>query len=48
MMDKTKEMDTLMKARLADFKKRASRQQQKVTKESTDNDGQMIMESSQN
>lgn len=44
MMDKTKEMDTLMKARLADFKKRASKQQQKV-KESTDNNGTMIMES---
>jgi len=35
MMDKTKEMDILMKARLSDFKKRASKQQQKVsTKES--------------
>lgn len=31
MMTKTKEMDTLMKARLADFKKRASEQQKKVS-----------------
>jgi hypothetical protein len=31
MLTKTKEMDTLMKARLADFKKRASDQQKKVS-----------------
>jgi hypothetical protein len=31
MMTKTKEMDTLMKARLSDFKKRASDQQKKVS-----------------
>jgi hypothetical protein len=49
MMDKTKEMDILMKARLSDFKKRASKQQQKVsTKESFDNNGKTMMtESSQ-
>ena len=44
MMDKTKEMDILMKARLSDFKKRASKQQQKVsTKESFTNNGKNIM-----
>jgi hypothetical protein len=44
MMDKTKEMDILMKARLSDFKKRASKQQQKVsTKESFTNIGKNIM-----
>ena len=32
MMDKTKEMDVLMKARLQDFKKKASSQQKKLTK----------------
>lgn len=48
MMTKTKEMDTLMKARLADFKKRASEQQKKVTmKNSYEPDGGMIMESTQ-
>jgi hypothetical protein len=31
MVNKTKEMDTLMKARLADFKKKASDQQKKVS-----------------
>jgi hypothetical protein len=31
MINKTKEMDTLMKARLADFKKKASEQQKKVS-----------------
>jgi hypothetical protein len=49
MMDKTKEMDILMKARLSDFKKRASKQQQKVsTKESfANNEGNMMTESTQ-
>ena len=49
MMDKTKEMDILMKARLSDFKKRASKQQQKVsTKESFTNTGKnMMIESNQ-
>lgn len=45
MQTKTKEMDTLMKARLADFKKRASEQQKKVSlKNSYENTGEMIME----
>lgn len=44
MMDKTKEMDILMKARLSDFKKRASKQQQKVSaKESFTNNGKNMM-----
>jgi hypothetical protein len=48
MMTKTKEMDTLMKARLADFKKRASDQQKKVSmKNSYEPNGAMIMESTQ-
>jgi hypothetical protein len=49
MMDKTKEMDVLMKARLQDFKKRASKQQQKVsTKESfANNKGNIMTESNQ-
>ena len=49
MMDKTKEMDILMKARLSDFKKRASKQQQKVsTKESYNTPGKnMMIESNQ-
>ena len=49
MMDKTKEMDILMKARLSDFKKRASKQQQKVsTKESfTNTEKNMMTESTQ-
>ena len=34
--NKTKEMDTLMKARLSDFKKKASDQQKKVKKEETE------------
>ena len=33
MQSKTKEMDTLMKARLSDFKKKASDQQKKLKKE---------------
>ena len=47
MMDKTKEMDVLMKARLQDFKKKASTQQKKLTKlnNSTELEGDnMIME----
>jgi hypothetical protein len=43
MLNKTKEMDILMKARLADFKKRASKQQQKVKKESYELTGVQIM-----
>ena len=35
MMRKTKEMDTLMKARLSDFKKKASAQTKKLKKEET-------------
>jgi len=45
MQQKTKEMDILMKARLADFKKRASDQQKKVQiKSSYEPQGNMIME----
>lgn len=45
MLNKTKEMDTLMKARLADFKKKASDQQKKVSmKNSYEMDGNMIQE----
>lgn len=45
MMTKTKEMDTLMKARLADFKKRASEQQKKVSlKASYQPEGETVME----
>ena len=36
MMRKTKEMDTLMKARLSDFKKKASTQTKKLKKEETE------------
>ena len=36
MMRKTKEMDTLMKARLSDFKKKASAQTKKLKKEETE------------
>ena len=36
MMRKTKEMDTLMKARLSDFKKKASSQTKKLKKEETE------------
>mgnify|MGYP001113773072 CR=1 FL=1 len=36
MMRKTKEMDTLMKARLSDFKKKASQQTKKLKKEETE------------
>ena len=45
MMDKTKEMDVLMKARLQDFKKKASTQQKKLTKlnNSTELEGDNMM-----
>ena len=43
--DKTKEMDTLMKARLSDFKKKASDQQKKVAmKNSFEPTGNIMME----
>jgi len=46
MMNKTKEMDTLMKARLSDFKKKASDQQKKVQqKNSFEPEGNIMMES---
>ena len=46
MQDKTKEMDILMKARLQDFKKKASTQTKKLTKmnNSTELEGDMIKE----
>ena len=36
MQSKTKEMDTLMKARLADFKKKAASQTKKLKREETE------------
>ena len=46
MQTKTKEMDTLVKARLADFKKKAASQQQKVSmKNSYEPEGQIMNES---
>jgi len=46
LMNKTKEMDTLMKARLSDFKKKASDQQKKVQqKNSFEPEGNIMMES---
>ena len=45
MMNKTKEMDTLMKARLADFRKKASDQQKKVMKNSYQPEGEIMNES---
>lgn len=46
LMNKTKEMDTLMKARLSDFKKKASDQQKKVQqKNSFEPEGNVMMES---
>jgi hypothetical protein len=45
MMNKTKEMDTLMKARLADFRKKASDQQKKVMKQSYELEGNLMTES---
>lgn len=45
MMNKTREMDTLMKARLSDFKKKASEQQKRVQqKNSFEPEGNMMME----
>ncbi len=45
MMDKTKEMDVLMKARLSDFKKKASDQQKRVQqKNSYEPEGEIMME----
>ncbi|CAF34212.1 hypothetical protein S-PM2d147 [Synechococcus phage S-PM2] len=43
MINKTQEMDTLMKARLADFKKKASDQQKKVQKNSYEMDGNTMI-----
>lgn len=46
MMNKTREMDVLMKARLADFKKKASDQQKRVQqKNSYEPEGEMMTES---
>ena len=46
MQQKTKEMDTLVKARLSDFKKKAASQQQKVSmKNSYEPEGQIMNES---
>ena len=49
MMDKTKEMDVLMKARLQDFKKKASSQQKKLTKlnNSTEFEGETMVNENQ-
>jgi len=48
MQSKTKEMDTLMKARLADFKKKASDQQQKAQlKNSYEPTGEIMTETTQ-
>jgi hypothetical protein len=45
MMNKTREMDTLMKARLSDFKKKASEQQKRVQqRNSFEPQGNMMME----
>jgi len=44
MQRKTKEMDTLMKARLADFKRKASDQTKKLKKEDIEMNSEMIME----
>jgi hypothetical protein len=45
MMSKTKEMDTLMKARLSDFKKKEKEQQKKVSmKNSVEFEGNVMME----
>ena len=44
MMDKSKEMDTLMKARLSDFKKKAGDQSKKLQRNSTELEGDMIIE----
>ena len=42
--NKTKEMDTLMKARLSDFKKKASDQTKKLKKENNEMTGEIMME----
>ena len=44
MMDKSKEMDTLMKARLADFKSKATSQTKKLQRNSFEPTGNMMME----
>lgn len=44
MQNKTKEMDILMKARLADFKKKASDQTRKLKKEDIEMNGEIMME----
>ena len=44
MMRKTKEMDTLMKARLSDFKKKASDQTKKLKKEDTEVTNEIMTE----
>lgn len=44
LQNKTKEMDTLMKARLSDFKKKASDQQKKVQKNSFEPTGNIMIE----
>ena len=44
MMNKTREMDTLMKARLSDFKKKASEQQKRVQKNSFEPTGNIMTE----
>jgi len=45
MQRKTKEMDTLMKARLSDFKRKASDQTKKLKKEDIEMNNEIIMES---
>jgi hypothetical protein len=45
MQKKTKEMDVLMKARLADFKKKASDQTKKLKKEDIEMTNEIVMES---
>ena len=44
MVSKTKEMDTLMKARLSDFKSQAADKQKKVQKNSYEPEGEIMME----
>jgi len=44
MQRKTKEMDTLMKARLSDFKKKASDQTKKLKKEDNEMTGELMIE----
>lgn len=44
LINKTREMDTLMKARIADFKKKASSQTQKIKKEEIEMNTNMILE----